>query len=249
MDTAGEDDRLLVAEIGQRRRRPDQPETFPIQREPVGQRPGVADDDEATRSVLRSKAFGAGLVQAAIEAAAKGAGLSQLTAALATVTGAEPALCKALAVHRHAEAYERLRDTSDARARTGGQRPSVFLCNIGPIPQHMARAQFAGGFFNAGGFAVQTNDGFATPEAAAEAFAASGTNLVAICGSDKAYPEWVPRVAPLLRARGAARVIVAGRPGEAERDYRAAGVTDFIFVGCNTVAMLEELLAAAGASS
>ena len=45
------------------------------------------------------------------------------------------------------------------------------------------------------------------------------------------------------------RVIVAGRPGEAERDYRAAGVTDFIFVGCNTVAMLEELLAAAGASS
>ena len=41
-------------------------------------------------------------------------------------------------------------------------------------------------------------------------------------------------------------MIVAGRPGDAEARYRAAGVTDFIFMGSNVVETLEALLGAVG---
>ena len=40
--------------------------------------------------------------------------------------------------------------------------------------------------------------------------------------------------------------MLAGSPGEREAAYRAAGVTDFIFVGTNLVATLRSLLARAG---
>jgi methylmalonyl-CoA mutase len=36
-------------------------------------------------------------------------------------------------------------------------------------------------------------------------------------------------------------VALAGRPGESERAWRAAGVGDFIFVGADAVATLESL--------
>jgi methylmalonyl-CoA mutase len=189
------------------------------------------------------------LVALAIDAAGRGASLPQLSAALVGTAGVPAARIAKLPVRRDAEPFERLRDESDARERTTGRRPSVFLCNLGPIPEHQARAQFASGFFAAGGFAVLGNDGFDTPEAAAEAFAASGARLAAICGSDAAYPRWVEQLAPLLRARGALRVIVAGRAGEQEAHDRAAGVSDFIFAGCDAVATLQALLAAEGAGS
>jgi methylmalonyl-CoA mutase len=122
----------------------------------------------------------------------------------------------------------------------------VYLANLGPIPQHKARAQFSAGFFSAGGLAVIDNDGFASAEAAAEAFARSGAQLCAICGSDEAYPQFVEALAPLLGKRGAKRIVLAGRPGDAEARYRAAGVSDFIFMGCNVLQTLEQLLAAIG---
>ncbi len=189
------------------------------------------------------------LVGLAIDMASQGASLGMLSHALAVATGdgrAEPARIEPLPIRRHAEPFERLRDACDARERARGARPSVFLCNLGSIAEHQARAQFATGFFNAGGLAVVSNDGFADPHAAADAFAHSGAVLAAICGTDAAYPEWIERLAPLLRARGAQRVVVAGRPGEGEARQRAAGVSDFIYMGCDVVATLAGLLAAIG---
>jgi methylmalonyl-CoA mutase len=122
----------------------------------------------------------------------------------------------------------------------------VFLCNLGPIPAHKARAQFATSFFNSGGLAVVDNDGFDSAAAASEAYARSFAELVVLCGSDDSYPQWVAQLAPALLARGAKRVVLAGRPGKEEAAYRAAGVTDFIFMGCDAVQTLTGLLAAIG---
>jgi methylmalonyl-CoA mutase len=184
-------------------------------------------------------------IAAAVLAAREGASLNSLTAALAgtgAVVRGEP-----LPVRRHAEPYEVLR----ARAERAGheRRPSAFLCNLGPIPKHKARASFASGFLNAGGIAALDNDGFATPELAADAFAAAGTPLAVICGADDQYPEWVPKLAPLLRARGATQILLAGRPGEHEAAFKTAGVSDFIFVGVDVVATLSQLLDRLGVAS
>ena len=74
-----------------------------------------------------------------------------------------------------------------------GQRPAVFLANLGSIPEHKARAMFAGNLLEAGGLQVMTNDGFDSAEAAAKAFANSGAALAAICSSDDVYAEPRPR--------------------------------------------------------
>jgi methylmalonyl-CoA mutase len=207
----------------------------------------ASKDEGATRALLQARADGRGMVEAAIEAAGRGADLGRLSCALAG-PGA-PARIAALPLRRHAREFERLRDTCDASAKSTGRRPSAFLCNLGTIPEHKARAQFATGFFNAGGLAVIDNDGFSSPESAAQAFERSGAALAILCGSDDAYQDAVARYAPLLVARGAKRVLLAGRPGEAEGRYRNAGVSDFIFVGCDVVQILADLLAATGVQS
>lgn len=186
-------------------------------------------------------------VEAAIAGAAEGASLGQLSCALAG--GGEPPRIEPLALRRDAAPFEALRDAADQHAKRTGQRPQAFLCNLGPIPQHKARAQFASGFLAAGGFNVLDNDGFETPEAASAAFAASGAPIAVLCGSEDAYATWVAQLAPRI-GKQAKRVVLAGRPApEVEAQYRAAGVTDFIFMGADALATLKQLLAAVGALS
>jgi len=181
---------------------------------------------------------------AAIAAAQQGASLDQLTRALAGA--AATARCTALPVRRQAEPFEALRARCDRHAALSGQRPTAFLCNLGAIVQHKARASFSTGFLSAGGVAVLDNEGFASAEAAIEAFAAANTALAVICGSDEQYPDWVPKLALGLRERGATQVVLAGRPGEHEVAYQQAGVSQFVFLGLDVVATLTQLLDSMG---
>lgn len=151
----------------------------------------------------------------------------------------------AFAPHRLAENFEALRDRSDALAAKGA-RPSVFLANIGPIAAFNARATFAKNFFEAGGIAAMSNDGYATPSEAAAAFAASGAKLVCICSSDKLYADLAVEAARALKAQGAKAVILAGRPGDLEAPLKEAGVTDFVFAGADVLAALERAWSALG---
>ncbi|MDE2578722.1 MAG: methylmalonyl-CoA mutase [Hyphomicrobiales bacterium] len=164
--------------------------------------------------------------------------LEKPVAVLAPAPRAEPARAGALAPYRLSEHFEALRDRSDARAATGG-RPKVFLANLGTIAAFTARATFAKNFFEAGGLETLSNEGFATPEAAAEAFSKSGAHIACICSSDAVYAEQAIATAKALQAHGARFVALAGRPGEQEAALRAAGVSDFIFAGCNVLQALE----------
>jgi methylmalonyl-CoA mutase len=153
-----------------------------------------------------------------------------------------PAVCTPLITERLAEPFEELRAHADELTRERGQRPRVFLANLGPIAAHKARATFAQGYFEAGGFAVLGNDGFATPAAAAAAFAASGAELVALCSSDALYAELATEAARALAAHRPRALVLAGNPGAKEAEYRAAGVTDFVFLGSNVTETLSLLL-------
>ena len=121
----------------------------------------------------------------------------------------------------------------------------VFLANMGPLAHHTARAMYAKNFFEAGGFEVVTNSGFSEAEAAAAAFAASGAPIAVICSSDKLYPGLVPSVAEKLIAAG--EIGCTGRQsGANEQAWRAAGVDRFIFIKCDVLATLRELLGKIG---
>jgi methylmalonyl-CoA mutase len=131
--------------------------------------------------------------------------------------------------HRDAEAFEALRDRADA---LGAEAPAVALISIGPAAEHRARLAFAAGFFATGGLRARAaSDG-------------EPATVACLVGSDERYVTEAAPAARALKAAGVARVLLAGRPGALEPELRAAGVDGFVFVGCDVVAALADLLGA-----
>jgi len=203
---------------------------------------GVASALEALR-VGSGKGAAGERTQRAVEAAKAGATLGELSSALGK---GEPSRIARLVPMRAAEGFEELRDACEGVLVRTGRRPSVFLANLGPIPAHKARANFAQNFFEAGGIGVISNDGFSRVEDAVEAFERSGALAAVLCGSDESYAQWVPSLAPQLVQAGATRLYLAGRPGEREEQDRAAGIEEFIFLGCDVLQTLREFLSHEG---
>lgn len=145
----------------------------------------------------------------------------------------------ALPVHRLAEDWEALRDASDVFMALNGARPKIFLANMGRVALHTARATFARNFFEAGGIEGLSNDGFADAASAVEAFRQSGATIAVLCGTDDQYGELAVSFAQGLKAAGATRVYLAGKPAaDAQATYQAAGVDDYVFVGCEALDIL-----------
>jgi methylmalonyl-CoA mutase len=143
---------------------------------------------------------------------------------------------KPLAPIRLAEPFEALRDISDRVARTRGQRPKVFLANLGTAAEFTARASFVKNFFEAGGIEAVAGEGDA--QALASAFSATGAALACLCSTDDRYDQEAAAVAQALQAAGAKHIYLAGRPGDRENALKSAGVQSFIYDGCDVLATL-----------
>lgn len=167
---------------------------------------------------------------------------ANLTERLPVRAPAPPRAGGGLPRHRYAEAFEALRDRSDA----GGRRPTVFLATLGPLAAYSARAGFAANLFAAGGVAtvlsgsagvVSTVPGTGDEIAQTVAsFRASATTVVCLCSTDKLYAQGAAILAAALRAAGATRIWLAGGPG----DYD--GVDSYLYTGCDAVEVLATTL-------
>ena len=199
---------------------------------------------DAELAKLADAAKDESLVAAAIAAAEAGVTLPELHAALAKGATGEAATCDAIAPHRWSERFEALRErTEKFVAEHDGDNVRIFLANMGPIPQHKARADFTRGFLQVGAFEVLGNDGFQTVEEAAAAAKESGADACVICSTDPTYPEIVPALAPKLHeALPNATVFLAGAaPADLLETYKAAGIDDYISVRANCYQILEAL--------
>ncbi|MGW5847834.1 methylmalonyl-CoA mutase family protein [Streptomyces sp. NPDC055254] len=146
---------------------------------------------------------------------------------------------------RRDEAYEALRARSDAHLAATGARPRIFLAALGPAAAHTARATFASNLFQAGGIEPVHDPVSVTAETAAEAYAASGADGMAVlCSSDGLYEEQAGAVAAALRSAGATTVYLAGRPGTA-----GAAADAYVFAGCDAVSVLSSVLDRMGVAS
>jgi len=153
--------------------------------------------------------------------------------------------CAPLPSHRDAEPYEILRAASEAeRARTGAP-PRLFLANLGAAEGFSQRSNFARSLFASAGLEALNLAGFATPQEAAEAFRDACSRIACICASDAVQAEVVIATAQALAAGGARRIYLAAQPDEAETALRDAGIAEFIYPGCNALAILEGALASA----
>ena len=202
----------------------------------------LADIDEAFKAE-KLKALQAGegcLVSLAIEAAQAGATTAEIAAALA---GKESETVTAIAPHRWSERFEALRKTTEAYKAEHNDNVKIFLANMGPIPQHKARADFTTGFLQVGAFEVLGNNGFPTVEEAAQAAKESGADAVVICSTDATYPEIVPQLAPKLHeVLPKATVFLAGAaPKDLLETYNEAGIDEYISVKANCYKILQLL--------
>ncbi len=146
----------------------------------------------------------------------------------------------ALPPSRLAAPFERLRDLSDEILKAKGARPKVFLANLGTAADFTARATFARSFFETGGIETIGSEGFADPTTLVTAFKASGVRLACLASSDKVYGERAEEAARALQAAGARHIYLAGHAGEREPSLRAAGVSEFVFAGCDALAALQQ---------
>lgn len=148
-----------------------------------------------------------------------------------------------LAPIRWSEQFERLRDAMEQRK----ERPIAFSANIGALAEFTARALYAQNLLAAGGIGLSGVDVvYDSANALAAAFKASGARVAVMAGADAAYAERSAEIAKVLKAAGALWIVQAGKPGDHEAAYRAAGVDQFVFIGIDAVAELETLQVALG---
>ena len=196
--------------------------------------------EEALAKITETK----GSMEAVVEAAKAGATISQLRNALTCPKCAEAAEeITAIEIHRWSERYEALRMVTEEYKEKHDDNVRIFLANMGPIPQHKARADFTTGFLQVGAFEVMGNNGFPTEEEAAAAAKESGADAVVICSTDATYPDIVPKLAPMLHeVLPNATVFLAGEaPKDLKETYDNAGIDKYISVRANCYEILQSL--------
>jgi methylmalonyl-CoA mutase len=166
-----------------------------------------------------------------------------------TPAGADEAPARtgaALPSRRDAEPYEILRAASDEQFHKTGERPKIFLANLGRPQGFAVASAYAANFFASAGFEAGSNEGFETPQEAADAFRASGCRIVCICAPGTESMQTLVEAARTLRGAGAARIYLAGRePGEAAMTLLEAGVAELICAGGDALAILRDAIAIA----
>jgi methylmalonyl-CoA mutase len=134
---------------------------------------------------------------------------------------------------RLSQQFEALRDRADAMH----PRPKIYLATLGDLAEFTARAMFAKNVFEAGGIEAVLHDGGDM----VDGFKASGASLACFCSSDAIYAAQAMHAARALRDAGAT-LFLAGRPGEMEPALKDAGVSRFVYAGCDVVETLDEAL-------
>jgi methylmalonyl-CoA mutase len=181
--------------------------------------------------------------EAAIQVVKQGVSLGDLAKATGRKSEAVVSV-KAIRPTRGAIQFEELRLSINESAAKIGKRPTVFLANLGSISAHKARADFATGFFEVGGFDVIQNNGFASVNEAVDAAIASKAGIVIICGKDEDYQESAIPLAQLIKkAEEQTTVLLAGKPSKEERvKFKGAGISEFVNIGSNCYQILSQLL-------
>jgi methylmalonyl-CoA mutase len=193
---------------------------------------------EKLAEVVETK--GADLFEACVEAVAAGATLGEITRAV-RISDSPCAPVSLVCITRAAAALESLRAATDRFVAAGQQRPKAFLCNMGSLRDHKARADFSRGFLSVAGYEVLSPAGFKTPEEAAEAFAKANAKIAVICSTDDNYPALVPPLVQALRAeKPETLILLAGYPQDQEA-HKKSGIDDFIHIRADALELLSKI--------
>jgi methylmalonyl-CoA mutase len=168
-----------------------------------------------------------------------------LGAPLAEAAGPPPQLIETSGLRpiRWSAPFEALR----FRAERMTPRPAIFFANLGELASFGPRAQFARNLFAAGGVAaIGEETAYKSRDEMIHALRDNGAKVAVICGADASYLEEAENTAQRLKAAGASWVVIAGKPGDREAAFRAAGIDQFVFTGQDALQAIGALHAALG---
>lgn len=139
------------------------------------------------------------------------------------------------ALKRVATGFEDLRLRTE-HAVLKGVKPRIILAELGDLKMRTARSQFVGEFLGCAGLSARTHVFGAAAEVAM-----ADADAVILCSSDPEYRAIADELMPGLCASGEPKfVLIAGNPRDREQ-LMALGVSDFIHIGCDAVAVLSRL--------
>ncbi len=203
----------------------------------------ATSEDTAKRGVLAGLATPRTVAEL-IDLAASGASLPDLAEAL--WRDETPVSAPRLARRRLAEDFEELRIACVAHEERTGAPPTVLQANLGPSRQYRARADWTSDFFRVGGFRVLSDRDFESHDEVVEAARSARPDLIVVTSTDDAYATSVPALAQSLRQATPAPILVAGTAGDAEAEWRAAGVQAEVNARVDLYATLRALLSQLG---
>jgi methylmalonyl-CoA mutase len=143
-----------------------------------------------------------------------------------------------LTAARLSEPFEALRSAAEKLEAAEGAAPTVFLASLGTLAQFTARATWAANAFAAGGLRTVGTGVYAGLDEIVKAFRDSGAELACLVSSDDVYAAQAVEAAAALKAAGARHLYLAGRPGEQEAAFAAAGIDGYLYAGCDLLALL-----------
>jgi methylmalonyl-CoA mutase len=143
---------------------------------------------------------------------------------------------KTLDPYFEAASFESLR-----RLYTLEGSPNVYLLVFGDPAKRKARAGFAADFMASAGFISHYGDASVAPVDQLHSEAAKKSDVVVLCAADEDYELAVAQ----LNSAGwpDVPVVIAGNPANSN-DLKAAGVSDFIYMGCDAISVFHNLLEA-----
>ncbi|MCB9600162.1 MAG: methylmalonyl-CoA mutase [Sandaracinus sp.] len=160
-------------------------------------------------------------------------------------TGQASLYSEPLTAFRPAEPWEALRTRSDRFLKNHGHRPRAFLATLGPLAEHAARLTWTQNLLAAAGVEAVASAEVHDLETASAKFAANPTELAVIVCADARHADEAPEVAPVLKAKGATLVLLAGKPSpEVAEALRKRGVDDLLFAGDDVLSTLSRALRA-----
>jgi methylmalonyl-CoA mutase len=119
-----------------------------------------------------------------------------------------------------------------------GKNIKIMLLNMGSLAEYQARADFAGGFFQVGGFEVISPSGFSSVEEAVKAALASDVGAYCICSTDDNYVHLVPELCAKMKGKP---IILTGYPADKVESYTTDGINMFIHLKADIYDTLTKL--------
>ena len=182
------------------------------------------------------------LIDNAVEAYLEGASLGEISKSI-RLSSEKGIAVMSLKQFRLSQDFEDLRIALENYGKKTGSKPKMFLATMGTQKQFKARADFARGFFEAGGFDIIYPNGFETTDEAVKAAVNSNAQAVVICSTDDTYPELVPPLVKGIKEKSKDIVVIlAGYPKDQIEEHKKSGVDDFIYLGADTYSILSTLL-------